>query len=65
MSHYNLNIQNYSYEDLLQLFDIQQLNKQSLKYAYKSVIKTHPDKSGLDKSLAVQEKKTPRTRCPG
>ena len=53
MNHYNLNIQNYSYEDLLQLFDIQQLDKQSLKYAYKSVIKTHPDKSGLDKSIFI------------
>lgn len=53
MSNFNLDIQQYTYEDLLQLFDIQQLDEHSLKYAYKSVIKTHPDKSGLDKSIFI------------
>lgn len=44
----DLNIDNYNYDDLLNLFNINHnFNETDLKQCYKKVIKTHPDKSGL------------------
>jgi curved DNA-binding protein CbpA len=46
----DLNINNYNLDDLLNLFQIPNPFEYShLKQAYKIVLKTHPDKSGLDK----------------
>ena len=47
----DLNLENYSYEDLLSLFKINQLTSNNLKKAKKIVLKTHPDKSNLDKKV--------------
>lgn len=44
------NIQNYTYHDLLDVFNISELNEKTLKIAYKKTMKTHPDYSELDKS---------------
>lgn len=47
MSH-NLNIQNYNFQELLQLFNLQyNFNLDDLKIAKKVVLRTHPDKSKL------------------
>jgi hypothetical protein len=46
----DLDINNYDFEDLKNLFNIsEQFTEFELKNAYKQVLKTHPDKSGLDK----------------
>ena len=45
----DLNIHNYSYTDLLKLFNIPSLEKIHLKRAYKTTMMTHPDRSGLPK----------------
>jgi hypothetical protein len=46
----DLNIDNYNLDDLLDIFKLNiRFNEQDLKHAYKQVLKTHPDKSGLDK----------------
>ena len=46
----DLNVDNYDYNDLLKLFNIDhKFNESDLKQCYKTVLKTHPDKSGLDK----------------
>lgn len=45
----DLNIQHYTYNDLLQLYDIDTIDKQSLKTAYRTTMMMHPDKSGLPK----------------
>lgn len=46
----DLNIDNYDFDDLLNLFGLQMnFNEADLKKAKKSVLMTHPDKSGLDK----------------
>ena len=47
----DLDLENYSYQDLLSLFNINELTQSSLKLAYKIVIRTHPDKSGLNKDF--------------
>ena len=47
----DLNLENYSYEDLLNLFKINQLTSENLKKAKKIVLKTHPDKCKLDKKV--------------
>ena len=47
----DLNLENYSYEDLLNLFKINQLTSENLKKAKKIVLKTHPDKCNLDKKV--------------
>ena len=47
----DLNLENYSYEDLLCLFKIKELNNENLKKAKKIVLKTHSDKSKLDKGI--------------
>lgn len=46
----DLDINNYDLNDLLDLFDLKhEFNEVGLKKAYKQVLMTHPDKSGLDK----------------
>ena len=46
----DLNLDNYSLNDLLTLFQLStNFDKSELKVARKIVLKTHPDKSGLDK----------------
>lgn len=47
--HYVLDIQEYSFEDLLQLFDIQSsaFGIEELKRARRKVLQLHPDKSGM------------------
>ena len=50
MDNLDLNIQNYNLEDITNLFQIPiNFNKEDLKIAKKIVLKTHPDKSRLDK----------------
>ena len=50
MENLDLNIQNYDLEDITNLFQIPvNFNKEHLKNAKKIVLKTHPDKSRLDK----------------
>ena len=47
----DLNIQNYSRADLLHLFGFEpgiQLTEENIKQAKKILLKTHPDKSGID-----------------
>ena len=46
----DLNIDNYSQRELYKLFGIttQQLNEDILKICKRTVLKTHPDKSGID-----------------
>ena len=52
MSDFDLNIDNYSLEDLLGLFRLKyDFNQQDLKTAKMLALKTHPDKSGLDKEV--------------
>lgn len=46
----DLDLNNYSFNDLLNLFHLSyDFGQNELKQAYKIVLKTHPDKSGLDK----------------
>ena len=46
----DLNLDNYSLNDLLTLFKLTtNFDKSELKVARKIVLQTHPDKSGLDK----------------
>ena len=46
----DLNIENYDLNDLLQLFKIDfDFVAEDLKRVKKTVMQTHPDKSGLDK----------------
>lgn len=45
-----MNIQDYTYHELLDLFNIDELSESNLKIAYKKTMKTHPDHSNLDKS---------------
>ena len=49
----NLNLNEYSFSDLLHLFKITELNSTTLKEAYKLTLYTHPDKSGLDKMYFI------------
>ena len=50
----DLNIDNYSLNDILNLFGIQtNYNLEDLKMAKKMALKTHPDKSGLDNSVFI------------
>ena len=52
MSDFDLNIDNYSLEDLLGLFRLSyDFNYQDLKTAKMIALRTHPDKSGLDKEV--------------
>ena len=46
----DLNIDNYDYEDILNLFSLNHdFGENGLKNAKKIVLATHPDKSGLNK----------------
>ena len=46
----DLNIDNYDLNDVLKLFKMPyHFSEKELKQAKKIVLKTHPDKSGLDK----------------
>lgn len=48
----DLNIENYNLEDILNLFKLDiNFDNADLKNAKKYVLKTHPDKSGLDKDI--------------
>jgi len=50
MNDLDLNIDNYELRDLIKLFNIPlHFQEEDLKNAKKMVLKTHPDKSGLDK----------------
>lgn len=50
MNNIDLNIDNYDYEDILNLFKIKiDFQEDDLKKAKKHVLAMHPDKSGLDK----------------
>ena len=48
----DLDIENYDFNDLLKLFNIDyNFSEYDLKQCYKTVLKTHPDKSGLNKRI--------------
>ena len=50
MEHIDLDISNYSLEDILKLFDINyDYNANTLRNVKKRVLMLHPDKSKLDK----------------
>ena len=50
MEEIDLDIENYNFEDILDLFSIPaDFAEQDLRLAKKVVLRTHPDKSGLDK----------------
>lgn len=50
MENLDLNIHNYELNDLLGLFELPfHFDDSDLKNAKRIVLKTHPDKSGLDK----------------
>lgn len=50
----DLNIEHYTFEDLLHLFDLEpNFSFHDLKQAYKIVYKAHPDKSGLNKEYFI------------
>ena len=48
MSSLDLNIDNYSIDDLYKLFSIKTLDEAAMKESKKIVLKMHPDKSRLD-----------------
>tara|TARA_B100000780_G_scaffold165938_1_gene116065 strand:- start:7287 stop:8150 length:864 start_codon:yes stop_codon:yes gene_type:complete len=48
----DLNIDNYEYDDILKLFELEPIfGEEELKRAKKKVLMMHPDKSGLDKKF--------------
>lgn len=50
----DLDIDNYNLKDILNLFNLDLLyTEEDLKNAKKKALKTHPDKSGLDKSVFI------------
>jgi hypothetical protein len=52
MENFDLNIDNYDLEDLLNLFHLNyEFNEDELKMAKNRALKTHPDKSGLKKEV--------------
>ena len=52
MSDFDLNIDNYDLEDLLNLFHLNyEFTENDLKLAKARALKTHPDKSGLNKEV--------------
>ena len=54
----DLNIDNYDYDDLLNLFNLTyNFGEEEIKKVKKTVLMTHPDKSGLDKSYFLFFKK--------
>ena len=51
MNDLDLNIDNYDFDDLLNLFNLDyNFTELDLKSAKRRVLMTHPDKSGLEKS---------------
>jgi len=52
MDNLDLDIRNYDLEDILNVFHLSyRFTEHDLKAAYKIMLKTHPDKSGLDKEV--------------
>jgi hypothetical protein len=52
MENLDLDLDNYTLDDLLALFKLDyNFNKEDLTKAYKMTLKTHPDKSGLDQDI--------------
>ena len=52
MNNFDLDISNYNVEDILNLFNLNyNFDKTELKKAKKIALKTHPDKSGLNKDI--------------
>jgi hypothetical protein len=52
MEELDLNIENYDLEDILNVFKLNyQFTETDLKGAYRTMLKTHPDKSGLKKEV--------------
>jgi len=62
MSQHNLNIHNYSLEEILNLFDLTyEFDTEQLKRAKKKVLMIHPDKSKLDPKYFIFYKKAYET----
>ena len=62
MTTHNLNIQTYSFEELLGLFDLStQFNEEDMKKAKKKVLWMHPDKSNLPSEYFLFYKKAYET----
>ena len=58
MSTHNLNIHQYSFKELLELFDLSNtISVEDLKRAKKKVLMTHPDKSRLPSEYFLFYKK--------
>ena len=57
-NNFDLNIDNYSMKDIFHLFNIQNeiLNENIMKESKKFVLKTHPDKSGLNQKYFLESK---------
>jgi hypothetical protein len=54
MENIDLDIENYDFDDILNLFNLDyDFGINELKQVYKVVLKTHPDKSGLDKKYFI------------
>ena len=54
MNSYDLEIENYSFQDLVDLFEISnKLTIEDLKKASRTAIMMHPDKSGLDNIMSA------------
>ena len=52
MEELDLNIENYDLEDILNVFKLNyHFSESDLKIAYRTMLKTHPDKSGLKKEV--------------
>ena len=48
----DLNIENYEFKDILNLFKLEStFTNEDLRGAKKMALKTHPDKSGLNKEI--------------
>lgn len=47
----DLDIHNYSFQDILDLYKVDKLDDKTIKLCYKTTMLTHPDKSKLDKSI--------------
>ena len=64
MEELDLNINNYKLDDLLNLFGLDyNFSESELKETKKVVMKTHPDKSGLDKEYFMFFKKAYEIVC--
>lgn len=53
MEQIDLNIDNYDYADILNLFGLDKnFTERDIKNVKRKVLQTHPDKSGLDKNIS-------------